>query len=67
MTVDIITMMAFEAGELNEEEIVEMLSDMLQTGTIDNESDKFRKLARKYINKDILDAEGNINYIKLRA
>lgn len=67
MAADSVTLFEFESGEMSEEEIVEMLADMLADGSIDSEPNKFRKLANKYINKDILDEEGNINYIKLRG
>lgn len=66
MAVDTVTMFEFESGEMSEKEIVEMLADMLETGNIDNEDVKFRKLARKYIRKGVLDEEGNVNYIKLK-
>lgn len=67
MAADLITIMDFESGEMSEEEIVEMLADMLEDGTIDNHEDKYRKLANKYIRKEILDEDGNINFIKLRG
>lgn len=66
MAVDTVTMFEFESGEMSEREVVEMLSDMLSTGNIDNEPEKFRKLANKYIRREILDEEGNINYIKIK-
>lgn len=67
MAVDVVTLMEFESGEMSETQIVEMLADMLETGNIDNEGEKFRKLANKYIRKGLLDEEGNINYIKLQG
>lgn len=66
MAVDTVTMFEFESGEMSEKEIVELLADLLETGNIDNEDVKFRKLAKKYIRKGVLDEEGNINYIKLK-
>ncbi len=66
MAVDIVTMFEFESGEMSEREVVELLADLLETGNIDNEDEKFRKLANKYIRSGILDEEGNINYIMLK-
>ena len=66
MAVDTVTMFEFESGEMSEREIVELLADLLETGNIDNEDEKFRKLANKYIRKGVLDEEGNINYIQLK-
>lgn len=62
---DTVTLLEFEAGELDTTAIVEMLAEMLEIGCIDNYDKKFKKLASMYIRKGILDVEGNINYIKL--
>ncbi len=64
-TMDTITLMEFESGEMDVVQIVEMLSEMLEIGCIDNYDKKFKRLANMYIRKGILDDEGNINYIKL--
>ncbi len=66
MPVDTITMFEFESGEMSEKQIVELLADLLSTGNIDNEDEKFRKLANKYIKQGVLDEEGSINYILLK-
>jgi hypothetical protein len=65
MATDIVTLMEFEEGNLSEREIVEMLSHMIQEGELDTLPEKFSKLARKYNRLEIIDEEGNINYIKL--
>lgn len=67
MAVDSVTLMKFESGEMSEEEVVEMLSEMLKEGEIDNFDEKFAKLSRRYIRKGLLDEEGSINYIKLKG
>jgi hypothetical protein len=66
MAVDAVTLIAFESGEMDTKEIVEMLSEMVESGEIDVMDDKFRRLADYYTQLEILDEEGNINYIKLR-
>lgn len=63
---DTVTLMEFESGNLDEQEIVEMLSQLIESGEIDNLDNKFKKMANQYIRKGILDKEGNINYIKLQ-
>lgn len=63
---DLITLMSFEAGEMEEQEIAEMISEMLEEQGYDNLEGKFLKLAKEYIKKGIMDEEGNINYIKLK-
>ena len=62
---DTVTLMQFEAGELSNTEVVEMLSDMLADGTIDDYPPKFSNMAKGFIRRGVLDEEGNINYIKL--
>ena len=66
MAVDTCTMIHFQSGEMSEREIVEMLSEMISVGNIDNEDPLFSKLARRYIKDEVMDDEGNINYIKLK-
>ena len=63
---DLITLMAFESGELDDKELVEMISEMIQQEGYESLDGKYKKLARQYINKNILDEEGDINYIKLK-
>jgi hypothetical protein len=62
---DTLTLMQFESGDLPFREMIEMLADMIQVQGYDGLSKPFDKLATKYIRKQILDEEGNINYIAL--
>lgn len=62
---DTVTLMQFESGELSFTELIEMLSEMIQVQGVDNLQKPFDKLVMKYIRKNILDEEGNINYIGL--
>ncbi len=62
---DTLTLIDFESGNLSLTEIVEMLSEMLEEQGLDNIDDRFKRMAKGYINKGVLDEDGNINYIKL--
>ncbi len=62
---DLLTLMAFEAGELTVTEVAEMISEMVQLQGYESLTGVFEKLAKGYVRKGIMDEEGNLNYIKL--
>jgi hypothetical protein len=63
---DLVTLMHFEAGDMSEREIVEMLAEIILEQGFESLEGKFDKLAKSYIRKGVLDEEGNINYILLK-
>lgn len=66
MPIDAHTMMQFNAGELSEKEIVEMVGEELSLTGLDDIPKDLYKLAKKYISKGYLDEDGDINYIKIK-
>jgi Ca2+-binding EF-hand superfamily protein len=60
MPVDLITIMDFEDGKLSEEEIAAMLGEMLSSGEIKIHPDKFEKLAKVYIRRGLITADGEV-------
>lgn len=65
MATEITTLMDYEAGNLSIKEKVEMVASMIESGELDNLPEKFTRLANQFKRKEIIDDEGNINYIKL--
>ncbi len=63
---DTVTLMQYDAGELDAQEIVEMLAEMIAEQGLDSLEDRFITIAQEYVDTGVLDEEGNINYIKLR-
>ena len=66
MTIDSVTLMEFESGQLDTTEIVEMLAEMIQFQGLESIEDNFLHPAKQYIAKGVLSEEGDINYIKLK-
>jgi hypothetical protein len=60
MPVDLVTLMAFESGQLSHDEILEMLSEMLSSGEIKTLPDKYSNLAKQYIRRGLLSSEDEI-------
>lgn len=60
MPVDLITLMSFEDGSMSQEEIVEMLAEMLASGEIKTLPDKYTNLAKQYIRRGLITADGDI-------
>lgn len=52
--------MEYEFGELNDKEIIEMFSEMIQDGTVWQLQGSYRSTAATFIFNEILDEQGNI-------
>lgn len=57
MAVDLITLMEFEQGTLSEDEVINMLEEMVNSGEIKTLPDKFNNLAKQYIRKGLIKLE----------
>ena len=52
--------MEYEFGELNDKEIIEMFSEMIQDGTVWQLQGSYRSTVATFIFNEILDEQGNI-------
>ena len=52
--------MEYEFGELNDKEIIEMFSKMIQDGTVWQLQGSYSRTAATFIFNEILDEQGNI-------
>jgi hypothetical protein len=50
----------YESGELNDKEIIEMFSEMIQDGTVWQLQGSYGRTAETFIFNEILDKQGNI-------
>jgi hypothetical protein len=52
--------MAYEEGDLDDKQTLELFSELIKTGTINGLQGSYHKTANNIINAGYLDSEGNI-------
>lgn len=60
MTPSIDTIMAYESGELNNQEVVQLYSDLIKSGMINSLQGHYGRFAATLIQHGYLDKQGNI-------